>query len=242
MNNPEPVFYLGVNGQESGPFPETEIRIRLAQHQLQGDDLCWRLGWTEWKTLAGVFPGAAPLPAKATPTYAPPPASPYFASQSRRVFIEGDKLVVSPYEEFPPICIRSGDTEDLVNLECNLSWHPPAVYLGLFGSIFLYVILAYAFRRKATYLFYISAAERSRQIKWHLANWGLFVAAFLSLGYGVAIENTVLGLLGAALFIATIVIYYLKVRILYAAKIDQSRAYIGGIPREVMLKLVANWP
>lgn len=244
MSNPEPQFYLGISGQQSGPFPESEIRSRLAQHQLRGTDLCWQVGWEAWKPLATVFPSADPLHANHAPPPFESPVSGISPPTVQRVFIEGSTLVVPKDAPFPPICIRTGTTENLVAkpLKRDLSWHSPVIYIAVLLSILIYIILALIFRKKSSHLVYLSSAARSAQVKWHIGNWALFVGSLAAIFTAIARENGALGIMGAAGLIGCIVIYFLKVRILYATKIDGSHARIGGIPREVMLKLVANWP
>jgi uncharacterized RDD family membrane protein YckC len=63
-------YHLGRNGQQSGPFTEAEVRAQLAAGTLQGTDLIWREGLTDWVPVASLIsPDLAP-PAPMTSPYA----------------------------------------------------------------------------------------------------------------------------------------------------------------------------
>lgn len=63
------MYFVGKNGQQTGPFSVEQLREMAASGQLNGTDLVWREGMAEWQpasTLPGVFPGspgAVDLPA-----------------------------------------------------------------------------------------------------------------------------------------------------------------------------------
>jgi hypothetical protein len=238
MNNLGTVYHLGTNGVQSGPFSEQELLARIARGELTGAELCWTESWKDWKPLNLAFPGAAfsaPLPL--------PPAIPGRLSPPPAVSIEGKSLVVPKNAPFPPICVRTGVTEDLIArpLRVSLSWHQPAVYFAILANILIYVIFALIFRKTSVHAIYLSRTARAAQVKWHLANWGIFLGSWLLFGAAVAQESGVIGLTAAAAFVASIIIYFTKVRLLHATKVDADDAYIGGIAPDVMAKIVAAW-
>ena len=56
------MYFVGKNGQQTGPFSVEQLREMAASGQLNGTDLVWREGMAEWQpasTLPGVFQGAA---------------------------------------------------------------------------------------------------------------------------------------------------------------------------------------
>lgn len=53
-------YLIGINGVQSGPFTESEIREKIASGAFASDALCWTEGWAEWRPLAAVFPMTAP--------------------------------------------------------------------------------------------------------------------------------------------------------------------------------------
>jgi hypothetical protein len=70
-------YFIGVDGVQEGPLPESEIGQRIASGRLHGHHLCWRDGWAEWKPVREVFPEAfaaqvpPPVPVAVAPAYAP---------------------------------------------------------------------------------------------------------------------------------------------------------------------------
>lgn len=241
MNTSARAYHLGVNGVQSGPFSEEELLARIARGELTGAELCWTEGWKNWQPLAQAFPGAPIAPPPIAPPPIPPPATGLRVPSP--VWIDGKTLVVPKNAAFPPICIRTGATEDLIErpLRLSLSWHHPAVFIAILLNILIYVIVAVLCRKTSTHAVYLSRAARASQVKWHLANWGLFLGSWALFGGAIGLESGALGLLAAAAFIASIVIYFKKVRLLHATKVDADDAHIGGIPHDVMEQLVAAW-
>lgn len=71
-------YLLGIQGVQSGPFSETEIREKLAAGGIPANALCWTEGWSEWRAVSAVFPSATgvtppPLPPGATSFRPQPP-------------------------------------------------------------------------------------------------------------------------------------------------------------------------
>lgn len=67
----DPDWYVGRDGETSGPFTRAEIDHRLQSGDVEDDDLFWCQGWPEWRKRADAFPQ--------TP---PPVPSPALASQA----------------------------------------------------------------------------------------------------------------------------------------------------------------
>jgi len=57
-------YYIISKGQQSGPFPESEVQSMLASGALATTDLCWAEGMTDWKPIHDVI---------TRPTNVPPP-------------------------------------------------------------------------------------------------------------------------------------------------------------------------
>lgn len=245
MNTSGTVYHLGIKGVQSGPFPETELLARLARGELTGTELCWTEGWKDWKPLSHVFPSATSTTAltAAAQLDAPPPMPAPARPAAPAVRIDGNVLVVPINRPFPPVCIRTGATQDLIArpLRCSLSWHTPAIYLAILLNILIYVILALIFRKTSVHAIYLSRTARASQVKWHLANWGLFLGSWVLFGAAISQESGATGLSAFAMVVACVVIYFKKVRLLHAAHIDKTHARIRGIPPEVMAQIVAAW-
>src|SRR5688572_10574365 len=69
-------YYTGIQGVQSGPFSEAELREKLAQGALPAGTLCWTEGWSEWRLVHTVFPtpsGLRPPPIPSA-SFTPPPS------------------------------------------------------------------------------------------------------------------------------------------------------------------------
>lgn len=237
MNSSPAGYYLAVNRVQSGPFPQDEVLSRIASGELLPDDLCWQPGWGEWKPLAKAFPASFPnAPATARETATPPTAA-------ARARIEGRALVVPKDTPFPQICVRTGSTENLIAIPIRriLTWHHPALYLTILLSVLIYIVIVLIVRRKSTHTIYLTKEARSSQIKWHLFNWALFLSSAACLFSAIETASGELGMAAILGLIASTIVYSLKVRILYATKIDETHARIAGIPPAVMAKIAEAW-
>jgi len=153
--------------------------------------------------------------------------------------IRGRALVTSLDCELPEVCVFTGRTDDLVRVRQRISWHHPAIYLTIFIGLIIYVVLALALRKSANVAYYINREEKARRQMWHAANWGVFLSTFLWIALGVALGWTWAFWVIPVSLLSSIVIYFLQVQRLFAWKIDGQAAEVGGIPAEVMEKLVA---
>ncbi|MDB5301356.1 MAG: glutaredoxin [Phycisphaerales bacterium] len=72
------VWYYSIDGQQSGPSDERQVRALVASGKIKGEDLVWKEGTPEWvpaNTVAELKPTSrlAPLPAAPLPAGAPMP-------------------------------------------------------------------------------------------------------------------------------------------------------------------------
>jgi hypothetical protein len=69
-------FYLGINGEQAGPFSEEEVRAKMQAGEVSSESLVWYEGLAEWQPIGSVTyfnPSASAPPA---PGDAAPPAEP----------------------------------------------------------------------------------------------------------------------------------------------------------------------
>lgn len=63
-----PLYYIGINGTQTGPFDKTVILTAIKDGRVQGDTLLWRSGLSEWEKaenlpeLTALFQTPPPLP------------------------------------------------------------------------------------------------------------------------------------------------------------------------------------
>jgi hypothetical protein len=63
MNSQEKRWYLSRGGKEHGPFSDADLANFSALGQLEGNDLAWREGFSEWRPAMTIFPKPEPVPA-----------------------------------------------------------------------------------------------------------------------------------------------------------------------------------
>jgi hypothetical protein len=75
-------YHLSQNGNQTGPYTETELHTRFEQGLLAPDSFVWKEGMPNWISIGEFFPQAAPSPASPPPPVAgaipdsPAPAAP----------------------------------------------------------------------------------------------------------------------------------------------------------------------
>jgi len=85
-------YLIGIQGVQSGPFSETEIREKIASGAFGSDALCWSEGWAEWRPLASVFPVNPPglrPPSLPPSSFTVRPATPAPAIRPENTVISG---------------------------------------------------------------------------------------------------------------------------------------------------------
>jgi uncharacterized RDD family membrane protein YckC len=82
-------WYVGRNGEKSGPLSPDQLRRMAATGQLAPGDLVWKQGMADWvqaATIRGLFPqGPAPQAGGAAPPPRPGPGGPGSAPPGRRI-------------------------------------------------------------------------------------------------------------------------------------------------------------
>lgn len=110
----------------------------------------------------------------------------------------------------------------------NLSWHHPAVYIGLLGGLLPYIILALCLQQRATVEFGLCPKCNGRRTLW-LGIWTVSTLSIIPLvALAVSMESGLPALVGAALFIAGLFGLLLCGRIGYPKYIDPARITLAG--------------
>ena len=75
-------YHIVKDGNQVGPFEESEVLRRIAEGALSPNDLCWREGMADWQPIDTVLnvvsPKPSPPPIPATPAHAVEQATPLF--------------------------------------------------------------------------------------------------------------------------------------------------------------------
>lgn len=79
------MYYIASQGVRSGPFPEEEVRQKLARGEIRGTDLCWREGWSNWQSVSAVFTETAQAGAPPPPLVTAPASNPFTAPPARQL-------------------------------------------------------------------------------------------------------------------------------------------------------------
>jgi len=156
-------------------------------------------------------------------------------------FINVDGALKAPLEaELPPICIKTGARADLVKVRQRLYWNPLWIAVFVIIALLVYIILALVTQRKTTVTYYMSRAAKASHLKWHMANWAVFLSSILCLILARATDVSLFVVGFPILIITSIVIYFRKVRIIYAKNIDTYSVTIGGISRAVVNEITKS--
>jgi len=77
-------YFLFLNGQQSGPYTEDQLRQFLAAGQIQGTDFAWYEGLADWAPIASLLPAEAAAPVAAPATQPAPAAATAPATTARK--------------------------------------------------------------------------------------------------------------------------------------------------------------
>jgi hypothetical protein len=154
--------------------------------------------------------------------------------------VDGTALVLPSKCTLPRICLRTGSTEDLVEMRRSLYWHHPGYYFFILLSLLVYLIVALIVRQRAVLTFYVTRTERTRRRQWIALNTVIFLMTFGCLAIAGTTGVSFFFILSPICFIASVVIYILKARWIYPIKIESGVATIKGIPPAVLQQLAAQ--
>lgn len=75
------MYYVGKNGQQTGPFTLEQVQAKYASGEISPTDLMWKEGTADWKAASAFSELAAPAPAP-SPTYGGPSSPPVSLSKA----------------------------------------------------------------------------------------------------------------------------------------------------------------
>jgi hypothetical protein len=168
------------------------------------------------------------------------PASPLVLPPSlTSARIEGAKLAIPKDWQSPPVCLLSGDIQDLTPLRrARLTWMNPGFLLFIFLSPILFVLIALLVQKKGKIYYHLSAAQAAQRKQRLQTNWTLFASAVLAFVAAYIWSSIAAGAAGVVLLLLCLILAVTWCRLLKVAKIDKTTIWLTGIPFPVMLRIV----
>ncbi len=153
--------------------------------------------------------------------------------QTNGIFQQGKWLIVHKQAVLPNRCVKSNEpTSD--RLRRKLMWHPPLIYLLILLHVLIYVIVALIVRKTATFDVPLAKRYKTARIKWAVTAWsiflvslGLFILGLATVDRGGALSVISLVQFPFGILIPALIGIY-GCRMVYAKKIDDQYAWIGG--------------
>ena len=189
--------------------------------------------------------GAYPPPPPPHSPIAPPPQL-----MSDTLYRQGNLLVFQKYAPLPNICLKSNQPATR-QLKRSLSWHPPAVYVGLLLGIIPFVIIALIMTKRAT--IYIGLSDEWFAIrKQKIARaWGISLLS-IALGIGmIALAAAsprsagafvcITGIVALVFFFVGLCYGNFGARMVYPARITTDFVYLKGVHPDFLARL-PEWP
>ena len=174
--------------------------------------------------------------------YAPPKSNDLSGPALAAVHISGKALVLPKEFTFPPICIKTGEAENLVPLQKRrLSWYPPLMIVLVALSPLVFAIIALIFRKKGLIHFQLTKEIARKRKSAIMRNWLLFFASFGAFFMAAKMPDnqiSIFVLAGTVLFLASLIGAIIAARFLRPQKIDKVQIQLLGIPPEVQQRIV----
>jgi hypothetical protein len=170
--------------------------------------------------------GLPQQPVVSAPVMSAPPAA-----SLRRA---GNLLVATAGAQFPPYCVKCGaPAQKWVNK--NFGWHTPWLYLIILVNVLIYAIVATIVMKRMRLNVPLCAQHYGRRRGWLTAGW-IMLAGFLPISITIGMmgngSDEAVGaavLLGAAMFIASLVCLVIGSILLRPQEITDTQAIFTGV-------------
>jgi hypothetical protein len=137
--------------------------------------------------------------------------------------------------ELPDRCVRCNAPANGDRLRRNLSWHPPAWYLLVLVSLWIYIIVALCIRHKATIHVGICVDHRAKRRNGIIAAWVVFLAGVIAIVIGANNESLVgLIALGPLMILASLIMGLVFSNIVTPKKIDPNYVWLKKVNPEYL--------
>lgn len=145
-------------------------------------------------------------------------------------------LVMTKEALLPARCVKcNAYTEE--RLKRKLTWHHPVLYLLIFASILIYIIVALIIRKSATINVgfcpeHLAARKRNLAITWALGL--LSIGTFI---LGAMLEDMNLFIVSFAFVLATAIYGIVTLRVVIPTKIDDHLVWLKGVNADYLQEL-----
>jgi hypothetical protein len=156
---------------------------------------------------------------------------PYFPPPSHglaNIWRNKSLLVMTKEAPLPGRCIKCNTYTD-ETLKRKLTWHHPALYLLIFISILIYVVVALVVRKTATVNIGFCPEHLAARRKNVAITWGLGVLTILSFVVGAMLEDFTFVFAAMALILATAIYGIVTLRVVVPTKIDEHFVWLKGV-------------
>lgn len=164
-----------------------------------------------------------------------------------QIFHKGKLLVVHKRSLLPDRCVKCNEpTQD--RLRRKLSWHNPLVYLLILFNLLIYALVALSVRKTAVFDIPLASRYKSARIRWMVTAWLIFLVSIALLVLGIVVSergenvfSTFCIIQFPFAFITSLLMGVFGCRVVYASKIDDQYAWIGGTCEEFRQSF-PEWP
>ena len=161
------------------------------------------------------------------------------SGNSTEVWRDGKWLVMDRDASLPPRCVKCNEPAHEPVKARRLYWHHPAIYFLLLLNIIIYVVVA-AIVRKTIRIEPALCTEHGRKRRNVLLTTGLGLAGSVVLPFaaaGVVTDVAGIVVLAVLMFLGFSIYGIFAARIVYAKKIDENEARLGGCGEDYLASL-----
>ena len=154
-------------------------------------------------------------------------------SSEVRVWRDEKTVVMLQNASLPHRCVKCNEPSDQPTKVRSLYWIHPALYLLIFGGALILLIIYFVLRKRADVDAGLCERHKKRRLFALFYGWFGFFVGFLML-VTVAFDNAIYGWLGLFLMISAIVVGMTMGRLVYAKKVTDVEARLGGFCKEYL--------
>ncbi len=171
----------------------------------------------------------------------PPPPSAGTYPSTVGVWRESNKLVMGKDATLPDRCVKCDAPAHGIRLRRRLSWHHPALYLLIFVTLLLYIVVALIVRQTANIEIGLCEEHQAKRRRNIAITWFLIVVGLLGGIFAMVMEDATPAVIGLLLFLAGVIYGIITIRVVAPAKIDKRFVWLRGINKDYLNSLPA-WP